>query len=409
MSGFDEIKNVILENIESKKKITDLPASKLLNGGTTFANFYNVNKSKSSVSSGFEDVNEYVGTESPIRFDYYKDLPLLGVQSFGGVNLTYDEVSGFNLPRASIAFINPNTIEPVEGSVFSFPHENNIFLYIINLVHITNIQNKPYYRIEYSLLEGDVPELQNILDTKQTVGRYKVLYDRIGGEDKCIIKESSYDLFNTLNIILKDLNDLYVDIFYDKRFNNLVYLDEDNMYGFNVYNIHLIQFLKRNPTLYYSKNTMLQIPIETLVDKKFMLGYNETIFKAIEDKKNITTDNLRFVVNQYVKYFNYNILNGLKNLKIIEKKITSHPMDVFYDLPFNISNNIDNMILRYTQNTIDIPFLESMINTLLTYTVENTLESYTKTPIVLYILRKIINDIFLNKEMIKYDDYLRGR
>ena len=129
MGSFIKDENFLNDNIFLFEKRLGSQYSIFFDGKTpTFVTYYHINNINSIADSGFLNVENILGPESPIRFQKIESFPLYGIESIKPDLVDEDEGLNSNFDGEAIAL--PNTIKPLPNDFFTINYLDNTFLFM---------------------------------------------------------------------------------------------------------------------------------------------------------------------------------------------------------------------------------------------------------------------------------------
>jgi hypothetical protein len=134
-----------------------------------------------------------------------------------------EEEQGLDINYDGEGIILPNTIYPYPDDHFVISYLGKQFLFrVTHVSYNTTIKGNSYHKINFTL-KATTGEYVDMLE-KLTVERYKCLFDNIGTQDKCIIRDKDYDELVKVNKLIDTLSDEYLEKFWNKKYNALMIL-----------------------------------------------------------------------------------------------------------------------------------------------------------------------------------------
>lgn len=258
--------------------------SRFLDRTPTYVTYYNISNNSSTVDNGFQNVEEFVGSNSPIRFNKVDNFPIYGIEQIA-LELT-DEEEGLNISFDSDAIILPNTIEPRPGDFFVINHLKINVQFMVTEIKYDTIKSNNFYKVSYTLKNlSSVEELESQVDET-----FKCIATNIGTEDKCIIKEEDFYKLTQLEEYISQLIARYKLFFYSEKYNMFVIPHENGL----LHDPYLSLFLHRNNV--FNSRTDYNTIIPTIVadERTLEIFYELSMFRSIEkcQKPKITTYNI---------------------------------------------------------------------------------------------------------------------
>lgn len=269
-------------NIYSKNKIGQY--SKFLNSNPTFVTYYHRNMVQSRQDVGTGAIESELGPRSPIRFNKILNFPIYNVPQLNPQNV-YDE-TGYDIElEINDAVILPNTIKPCEGDYFiiKLPGTKE-YLFRVNNFEYNTIQSNDFYRIS-----ADAKDIGNDLEGKRMQGQvvevFLTVFDNIGTEDRCFLRQTDVDYINSLADLYKKLRDFYTNAFYIRDLNSFTFQTgkfSETARPIWRYDAYLEKFIN-DSNIYYEENSeraLVLSPADSLPDD-FKFQYDFTLYNAV--------------------------------------------------------------------------------------------------------------------------------
>lgn len=108
----------------------------------TFVTYYHISVNNSMTDSGFLNVDEIVGNDSPIKFQKIDDFPIYGIEAIQ-LDLS-DEDEGLNSSYESEGIILPNTIKPLPNDYFTITYLSKEYIFMVNNIDYDTIKSNNF-------------------------------------------------------------------------------------------------------------------------------------------------------------------------------------------------------------------------------------------------------------------------
>ena len=312
-------------DIYSKNKIGQY--SKFLDKAPVYVTYYHINEALSREDVGTGNIESELGTRSPIRFNKILNFPIYNIPELKP-DIAYDE-TGYDIELdCSDLVILPNTIKPRPGDYFivSLPGAKE-YLFRVNNFRYNTIQSNDFY-----VIDADVKDIGSNLEHKRMSGQivetYLTIFENIGTQDKCFIKNTDVEYLNSLADLYYKLRDFYKNAFYIRDLNCFTYqTGKWSETGRPVYryDMYLEAFINRSH-IYYDENSeeSLVLTPADVVPGSFHFAFDMTLYNAILEKSlellrpycYITTDviTMRYSIFNVMQYFGESVtLHCYKN------------------------------------------------------------------------------------------------
>lgn len=291
-----QYKTTINSIVEGYKNKLDNPHYIFTDKKPTLVTYYNINTSCSTLDHGTRTAYEYVGNDSPIKYNKILDMYLYGIERIA-INLDMGE---YGLESDSIegeAYILPNTIIPMAQDYFYIDYidtkKTRLLFKVTSVTHDTVENCANFYKITYKLSYIDKDKTCDI--EKQVVETYRLVINNLGTNLNTVIKNTDYDLITDLENILDRLKEYYKSLFFKDKVQTFVFEYDDDYF----YDPFMIEFIRRNGIL-SGMEKYLHVSHQTSLENTFFLDYDRTFFRAIELKDSNS-------MNAFIAYAKRNI------------------------------------------------------------------------------------------------------
>lgn len=426
----ESIEQKVLNNYFDNYLDTTEKYSKWLQGSPTFVTYYSINLENSTQDQGLNNVMEIVGGESPIKYNKIENFPIY-LDSDMNFNTNLEEDAGFDSDSEGTAILLPGTIVPQNDDLILFEVLEKKYIYRINNVEYSNTSIRKFYKISFSVSPFDIDTLEN----RQVEDKYSVIYNNIGTEVDPIIPEKQFTFISRIDKVIDYLTERYIRFYYDEKVNSFIYnLDKMNMtlhdyYKDNgIYDPKLALFIKRN-NLFINKKTFLKnIYVECLLQNRD-LDYEKSFYSLLET---LDLDEFEYPYYYFMPIFESSFMlfqdkfhelvhNKIDmysegGLKFATDKLSSGSFMSIVDivkyikdtkllidkLPINEKIIIIYMrCMKYEEQNNITDYFEDIIKLSEKVKVDKNIYSYIQIPCIIYILKKIKNNIMNNNNYIK--------
>ena len=253
--------------------------ARFLDSSPTFVTYYRINNIESTGDRGFLNVEQTIGSNSPIRYNEVKNLPLYGMDQIVLDLQLADE--GITTSYEGTGIILPNTVLPRPGDHFVIDHiGSSLVLQVTNFEYDTLMSNN-YYRISFKVRAVDDGSTHQAL-LKQVVDRFTCYHENIGTEDKVLLRDGDEDIVNALNDIATKIANYYKMLYYDNKYNSFLFNRKN---GMRVYDRTLTMFIRKQK-LFTEKRGYNTVYLADEHQSIYMdLEYHNSIFRAVEERK----------------------------------------------------------------------------------------------------------------------------
>ena len=397
----DRAKNVagIIKNLDKK---LDTSVTQFVDGTPTLCNYYAIDKEKSTTGVGFNDnAGAYSGA---VKYKLIKNFTLYGYEDEKTVDKEKVEVlDDVGKMETISSLILPNTVIPVEGDRLTLAIENHTLLYKVISVNLGTFTNKPYYKIEFSI-DSELPENNfTVADMKKLVTKeYIFHFDNIGTDLSCFLEEKEYENLIELQRLRKDINDEYVEFFYNELSNTfLCESEEEEKQGVFSYFTTLVDLQMEYFPLKVYETVDAILHHETINKKKAIVSWKKSdIRRFIKRKSNkLLEEGIKTYPYTYIadtNYVRYNIGSYFNNRSysyVIYDYLPAHenqPATVF-----KIPEDIKDIFIDYSKDDMKI---EKVIEVLENIDLDFTREYLIYIPIMLVLIDVFLyNLLYVNK------------
>ena len=150
MTSYLQTTNTMVDN--STKLLNDVLTSEFTqflqgNGTPVCVTYYNINETFSTVESGSENVDQLLGSNSPLRYNRIDNFPLIGLRELiPSVDVIESGLLDMSLDVDITLF--PNTIKPngFDYFVYDYGDGNTITFKVVGF-EFSSIKNKPQFAL----------------------------------------------------------------------------------------------------------------------------------------------------------------------------------------------------------------------------------------------------------------------
>lgn len=273
----------------------------------SIVDYYNINIKQSSLDESLRIEGEWIGPNSPIRYNKIRNMVIYGVDKIVST-LEYGEFGAESSPITGECVILYNTFEPLPGDHFFITYLNTPYLFRVTEVTNDTFENGAnLYKIQYIYMNNNDEGI-----TKQVVEEYEFIIDNVGTDMKAVIKSNDYKFIEEIEQTTMNLKELYKNFYYNERVDSFTYVAQN---GHFIYDQYLTEFLIRNKIL--SGSEYIFISQNMMLDKFFPINYNKTIFSILE------TMNLKKIKSIPTGLASTQIIQPMSNLCIRKEKYDS--------------------------------------------------------------------------------------
>lgn len=364
--------------------------------------YYHINNNETTVDGGWNDVEEILGERSPIRFQVIHNFPIYGLEMINP-DLNDSEI-GLDSTFEGEATVLPGTIVPLQNDYFVMKQLHDSYIFRITEVQSDAIMPDNFYKINY-MLEYIDKEKQEELD-KQTTDKFTCVMENIGTSDRCIIEDDYYEDIRKINKMYAEMLNNYITFFYSSKYNSILGDWKD---GTKIFDPLQREFIQKHQLFTVDNQIDNLVLTEQFRDSRRKIKYENSIYRFIETRD----------LNKLTRFPFYTFL-GMNNKQTSfarwhDTKVyildISYPMDpespvlLSQDSMDTIRMNYptDSKYLRLIANyihrdNISISEIDLSLGDELLVLQDSNLEVFFFTPIILYIIRDIIDKFMKRKK-----------
>lgn len=349
--------------------------------------YFNISINDSTVSSGTETIQEKLGSNSPLRFVKIQHFLLYGFREFNReINKT--EYHGNTIDTDNESVILGGTIEPHVGDFIVIVVGERHMMFEVTSAFPTTLLANPHYKISYKFKVSkskDVGKLFDLIE-EQVVSRCTFKIDNIGTDRTPIVDMSTEATLNTLSRIYKRMNSRYIARFYDDINNNIIFRSND---GDIIYSPLLVEYQRREkPLMYELSNLCCQELLLTHEASDVKLTYMDSVYYAISEELENPDAEMIIDIEDFDDIFvefkkniynhrEFSTLNQYKNVLTLSNDTIG--LDVTLDSASEVVSLIKLALVNIES--------DDTITSLKKFRVNNTLECYMFTPVLLHVIK----------------------
>jgi len=388
-------KTFINENIFKYEERMNSQYSRFLDKNPTFVTYYNIDNINSITDSGFINIEDLLGENSPLKFKKINDFPVYGLESIM-LELSEEE-EGLTTNFDSELIILPNTLKPLPNDFFTISYLDKNYLFMVTEVKYDTIKSNNYYKISFTL-KSAYGEL--VTDLNNQINEiYNCVLRNIGTQEKCLIREDDYYKILKLNEIYRYIADKYKIFFFNKKYNCFMF---NNELGSKFYDKYLNYFINNN-ILFNEKYNFNTICLVNEDDSStFVIEYEKSIYRFLEKNKKNLPLSIKYsntIIKNHNSIFLYfldnvnSIVFSTDGIEYIEDNILNA---ILTDIKLSDEFIIENLMVDYFNKHIDSIYNINLEQLEEYEFIEYSFNSFIKIPILLFILRFYYNKFVSN-------------
>lgn len=360
----------------------------------TFVTYYHINNINSTTDSGLLNIEQIIGNNSPLKFQKIENFPIYGIEQIQ-LDLS-DEEEGLTTNFDGDGIILPNTIKPLPNDFFIIPYLKTDCLFMVNQISYDTIKSNSFYKIQYNMRTLDSETVSDI--ESQVLQKYTCVFKNIGTQDNCLIEEDAYKYVKELENVYSDISKKYLNLYYSEKYNAVTY----NNFEYKIYDDFLTNFINKNRLFNANeKYKTIYLNLEDYGDH-FPVIYDNCIYSIIENNTMKDLEYIRYELRPITymhSIFLYYGKNDFKSVKFYDKGKETYLSDNLIDaikgnIIENSNNIIEELLIKYFNNSIESVF-QINIDKLKNYKFKYSFNEYIMIPILLFILKHYIKNIFL--------------
>lgn len=396
-------KRMIDDTLFNYEKRFHSPLSRFIDKTPTMTTYFHIADDVTTTDIGFNDVDDFVGKTSPIRFRKINDLPLYGLDQI--ILQIEDTEHGLDRNYEGEATLINSTIVPVQNDYFMIPSLKDFFIFRVVSVSSDHIMSDNYYRIGFVLEYVDREKATWL--NNQTIEKYDCVMENIGTDKKCIVRSDIHEKVQNLENMYDQMVDIYVSVFYNERYN--CFLGELDGPCTLLYDPFQVEFMIKHDLLNHKNRLDIIVPTEHFADSKRRLKYERSIYRFFERRDMALLSNFKYNtflgMNNPETGFSKYVDNTVYIVDIPQLKyIPENACQIFSD-DFVLSMKVNGptetrygkLLINYIRNddmTIDDVPLDLMEELL---SLNADIEIFFLVPIILFIIQSLIDKV-LHKE-----------
>lgn len=347
----------------------------------TFTTYYHINNINSITDSGFLNVENILGSESPIRFQKIENFPIYGIESIKPDLVDDDE--GLTSSFDSDAIILPNTIKPVPNDYFIINYLGDNHVFMVTEVNYDTIKSNNFYSISYTMKStSSTTDLE-----KQVLEKYNCIFQNIGTDDKCLLRSDEYEKLGEISSWYKKVARDYTALFYNMRYNSFLFQSGSR----SIYDRYLTHFINNN-NIFNEPNSFNTLRLSNEdYDNTFITEYEDCIYRKIEENDIDSLDFIRtfhWAIAYPDSIFRFYNVRCVRSIRFNATGDTIYvPDELIENIKYNTitdaSNILGNILIKYFNNGFKSIY-DIDVNTLKKYKLRHRFEDFIMLPMALF-------------------------
>ncbi len=396
---YSTLGNTATSLLKNTERILDSSVTQFIDGATPIVcNYYSIDTNMSTTGIGFkDDAGAFSGAR---KYKFIRDYIMYGYNEVKEMTAEDKEETNTVLNLADETSLHlPNTINPKVGDLLTLSVQNKSLFYVITSVTPTTFHNKPFIKTEWALV-NDIPDGKvdwshaDMVYRKLITEEFDFVPENIGTDYTVFLRPKDYELFGKIAKQREDLNEEYIDFFYDEYRNILINTEGQNNLINNYFPL-IIDFQNEFKPLYvYGVNMILHH--ETIVKRSDLsLWKRHSLRKFIRRKDNafLVKDNetITFKNTLYesdVRSPSYKLQSYLNDTRLY--MIHEYDNDGTGAIKVKVPDDFSKVFLRYFEGSITLEYLLDILDDIY---IEPTNDYLVFTPVLLYIIDTSIKEI----------------
>lgn len=392
MAKFTNTKRIDTINkiTEGYKERLNTPFNIFINLNPFVVDYWNQSIENTTSDPASNLIYKNTGRESPIRMNKIQDAVM-----YGSFQLQTElEIGDFGLEASDISGelnILPNTWIPYPGDYFYIKHSGIKNLFQINNVSPDTMPNGAnFYKVSFEYCARSIKEVDGLV-----IDRFRFILDNVGTNFETIIRSTTYDDIEQLEVTTSALKRYYKNIFYDRKAQTYTFYHD----GYIFYDHYMIEFFIRHHILDDDRDEYIGHDAYPL-PATFAIDYDRTIFRALELRdihKSIYTNAVAKKIESPMSLFYYRSEDCF-GIEYCTTNVYAAPVPVLdMDLYNRCLNNeqyqqgateeYKNIIIQYFNN-LDIA--STAIQALENIDYMNSIDLFYLVPFIIFVLEEHI-------------------
>lgn len=372
------------------------PMARYMDVTPVFVTYFHIDVEHSSVDAGYADVQNIIGTKSPLRFKKIENFPIYGIDQI--LPQLQNAEQGLDSSYEDEATIVAGTIKPLQNDFFIIPQLNNEhFLFRVIDVNYGSSVNDNLYKVSYQFEYNDENKGHQLKE--QVVEEYNCIIDNIGTDHCAIIEKSHLEDINRVEKIYSDMANTYKSIFYNERHN--VFLGEMGPNQF-LYDPLQTEFINKHSLFNKKNNLEVLILNDEIFDTKRKIKYEKSIYRFFERQDVRLISTFDYVTYPGITKEESSFARWVeKNIYVLDLPVNNNLPDIQHIFSKEYETSIKmNMPQQHSWAKImqsyargeDIPLrnIPDSLNEDILFRLDANLEAFFFAPILLYIMKNLL-------------------
>lgn len=391
-------RRMVDDNIKAFEERMNSNIVRFVDHTQTYVTYYHIINNNTTTDDGFIDIESLVGARSPIRFQKIAKFPLYNIESL--VPQLQDSDFGLDTSIEGEAIILPGTIKPLPNSFFVIDHLSIPAVFRVTEIAFDNLRPDNYYQIHYRLEYIDEERISQL--EMKVLEDCECVLENIGSEERCIIKSVDFIQLQKVEDLKRDMIQVYLHMFYDEVHNSL--LTPYPPTGGYLYDPFLAFFINKHQLLKQKNGITTILLTDQFSDPMMKMKYERSLYRLIERQDISLLHNVPYNLfpatanmnSSFYYHFARDVLavdlvgfcNGVSILGM-EQIFSDDSIDILREGD-HVDNPFMNLLMDFMhQKELSIYDIDLEMNTEL-LKLQTNLELYFFTPILIYIINRIV-------------------
>lgn len=378
-------------------------ANKYIENGMLLTTYFSQDSNKSTLDRGTQDIDQLFGTDSPLRYNKILNMPMNGFQSLNPDNTDEQQIEDINVEGDAI--ILPRTVIPKPYDFFIINHLKMQGLFCITSVSYDSMKVDGFYKVHYRLISTSEETLHNL--EMKVVNNYITDLNSVGTNANPIIEKDKFIYRKQVQLMVNKMIESYRALYYNKRHDCFLFYDKAN--GYYLFDMCGNEFISKYSLMNPENSTnVIMLGDKLVTENHFAEYYNDSIYSWIEMDTPITLLQ-KFVYtlkpaesypcSSFARWADIDVQIMLP-LAIQHTNIHNRDRSIFDNNQFNSFmnpniepvNEYEKIIWKYIHKSNQLTITDVSLETAhaLMSSIKN-IDTFILTPIVIYIIRQILD------------------
>lgn len=338
-------------------------SSQFLSGTPLKCTYFNIDRRKSTYGYGNKEIDNFYN--GSIKYKKINNFLIHFISDQINPEEDNETEMDWLLTESTFdAYIIPDTrVKPNEGDRITFDFDGNKTIFVVNkFIPDTTLLSRPVIRIQISRDpetyarrdDKDMPikmTYQGFYDLELLSGEYEFRYEFIGTEYSSVIESTILVTLIELQKIRNELNDQYIDIFYNSMYDTIISFEEEN----NIDKAYIIPYLvdlQKEFKLLKLNNNQLILNHLTLINNRHKQSYKISSLRKFFKQNKTDIGDIYYDINKYENDRLYSPINNtVQKFSVVNILRSGNDTD---NIKLTFSTTINEIMTLYSTNALDI-------------------------------------------------------